>query len=265
MTGAWNEAMQFPQQTIQQIVDSEREMVLTASQRFGKYYDTALECVIFATQFLKSIDPDRWVFAKFQALAKKHLTLALFSAVRLHKEQALMDLRQALEAGASAAFAIANPDHKHVVDTDEFGILDPSQKLTSKRYKWLDANYPNASKAIQELKNQINASNAHANLISAYGRSEANEQGGWFSEPFFDVEDDYFIKADLWRVANSALTFLHVFYEVNEGRNVIKFIDNFWPIIQQLGQRNEALHQEMIATDRFQKAMAVERARTGRG
>jgi hypothetical protein len=56
-----------------------------------------------------------------------------------------------------------------------------------------------------------------------------------------------------------------VFYEVNEGRNVIKFLDNFWPIIQQLGQRNEALHQEMMATDRFQKAMAVERARTGRG
>jgi hypothetical protein len=68
--GAWNKAMQFPQQTIQQIVDSEREMVLTASQRFGKYYDTALESVVFATQFLRSIDPDRWVFAAFQALAK---------------------------------------------------------------------------------------------------------------------------------------------------------------------------------------------------
>jgi hypothetical protein len=257
--------MQFPQQTIQQIVDSEREMVLTASERFGRHYDTALECVVFATNFLKSIDPDRWVFAGFQALAKKHLTLALFSTVRLHKEQAMMDLRQALEAGACAAFAIANPDHAHFVDTDKFGILDPSQKLASKRYKWLDANYPNASKAIQEQKDQINASNSHANLISAYGRSKANVQEGWFSEPFFDVEDEYFVKTDLWRIANSALTFLHVFYEVNEGRNVIKFIDNFWPIIQQLGQRNEALHQEMRATDRFQKAMAVERARTGRG
>jgi hypothetical protein len=164
----------FPQGTIQQIVDSEREMVLTASQRFGKYYDTARECVVFATRFLKSIDRDRWVFAAFQALTKKHLTLALFSTVRLHKEQAMMDLRQALEAGACAAFAIANPDHAHFVDTDQFGILNPSQRLGSKRNRWLDANYPNASKAIQEQKDLINASNSHANLISAHGRSEAN-------------------------------------------------------------------------------------------
>jgi hypothetical protein len=257
--------MQFPQQTIQQIVDSEREMVLTASQRFGKYYDTTLVCVVFATQFLRSIDPDRWVFAGFQALAKRHLTLALFSTVRLHKEQAMMDLRQALEAGACAAFAIANPDHAHFVDTDKFGVLDPSQKLVSKRYKWLDANYPNASKAIRERKDQINSSNSHANLIGAYGRSRADEQGGWFSEPFFDVKDEYHIKTDLWRIADSALTLLHVFHEVNEERDVIKFVDNFWPIIQQLGQRNEALRQEMRASDRFLKAMEVERARTGSG
>jgi hypothetical protein len=257
--------MQFPQQTIQQIVDSEREMVLTASERFGRYYDTALECVVFTTQFLKSIDRDRWVFGGFQALAKRHLTLALFSTVRLHKEQAMMDLRQALEAGACAAFAIANPDHAHFVDTDKFGVLDPSQKLASKRYKWLDANYPNASKAIQERKDQINSSNSHANLISAYGRSRADEQEGWFSEPFFDVEDEYHIKIDRWRIADSALTLLHVFYEVNEGRDVIKFVDNFWPTIQQLGQRNEALRQEMRASDRFLKAMEVERARTGSG
>jgi hypothetical protein len=201
--GAWNEAMQFPQQTIQQIVDSEREMVLTASQRFGRYYDAVPECVVFATRFLKSIDPDRWVFAGFQA-GEKHLTLALFSTVRLHKEQAMMDLRQALEAGACAAFAIANPDHGHFVDTDKFGVLDPSQKLASKRYKWLDAKYPNASKAIQERKDQINSSNLHANLLSAYGRSRANEQEGWFSEPLFDVENEYHVKTDLWRIADSA-------------------------------------------------------------
>src|SRR2546430_9857689 len=57
--------------------------------------------------------------ASFFAQVKKHHMLALFSTVRLHKVQALMNLRQVLEAGACAAFAIANPDHKHFVDTDE--------------------------------------------------------------------------------------------------------------------------------------------------
>lgn len=187
----------FPQNTIEQILNSEHAMVLTAPERFGEHYVVAQDCVLFATQFLKSLDPDRWVFAKFQALAKKHLALALFSTVRLHKVQAMMDLRQAMEAGAGAAYAIANPDHRDFVSADEYGILDASKKLTSKRNKWLDKNYPNASKAIQEIKDKINASTAHANLISAYGMSEANPQEGWFSEPFLDAEDVYFVKTDL--------------------------------------------------------------------
>ena len=77
--------MEFPQRTIEQIIDSEREMILTAPQRYGKYYDTAFECAVLFTHFLKSVDPDRWVFGSFLSLAKKHHTLALFSIVRLQK------------------------------------------------------------------------------------------------------------------------------------------------------------------------------------
>ena len=54
---------------------------------------------------------------------------------------------------------------------------------------------------------------------------------------------------------------MHYFYEINEGRNVFKFVDNFWPLIQTLGQRNEALRAEMMSTDRFKRAMAKEAAR----
>jgi Mlc titration factor MtfA (ptsG expression regulator) len=143
--------------------------------------------------------------------------LAVLSTVRLHKVQAMMNLRQAVEAGACAAYAIANPDHTHFVDADEHGILDPSQNVAKKRYRWLDQNYADASKAIQEIKDKINATTAHANLINAYGMSEANETEGWFSEPFFDKEDAHFVKTDLWMIATAALTLMHVFYEVNEN------------------------------------------------
>jgi hypothetical protein len=200
-------------------------------------------------------------FRSFQALAKKHITLALFSTVRLHKVQAMMDLRQAVEAGACAAYAIANPEHTHFVDTDEHGILDPSQKLAKKRHKWLDQNYPQASRALQEIKDEINATSAHANLINSYGMSQANESEGWFSQPFFDTEDPHFVKTDLWTVSNEALTLMHVFHEVNENRNVLKFADNFWPSIRGLGERNEALRREMMATDRFKRAAALEEVR----
>ena len=59
--------------------------------------------------------------------------LGFLSALRLHHVQTMMNLRQVLEAGSAAAYAIANPKIEDFVDTDDFGIMDPSKELTSKR------------------------------------------------------------------------------------------------------------------------------------
>jgi hypothetical protein len=251
--------LEFPQSTIAQIIDSEREMLFTASQRYGKYYETSLECSLLMTQFLKSIDPDKYIFCSFLSLAKKHHTLALFSTLRLHKVQAMMNLRQTLEAGACAAFAIANPEHAHFVVADEFDILDPVP--AGKRYAWLDQHYPAGSTAIKETKAQINATVAHANLVSTHNTFRPDYKSHWFVAPFFDIEDEHFVKTDLWQIGNVALTLMYFFAEINEGCNVITFVDNFYPLIQALTQKNNALRAEMMATERFQRADAKGKAR----
>jgi DNA-binding transcriptional regulator YiaG len=248
------------QNTIAQIIKREHQAVLTAPQRYGNYYDNAFGCSIFLTQFLKSIDPDRWIFGSFLSQVKKHHTLALFSTVRLHKVQAMMDLRQALEAGACAAFAIANPNHNHFVDTDNFGILDPSEKLARKRYRWLREHYAAGSKAIEDIKKQINEVDAHANLINSHNNFQI-EYENWFSAPFFDNEDDYFVKISLWKLGNAAIVLLYFFWEINEGRNVIKFVDNFVPVIEKLRAQNNSLGAEVMESDRFKRAMEKEQAR----
>jgi hypothetical protein len=203
------------------------------------------------------------VAASFFAQVKKHHMLALFSTVRLHKVQALMNLRQVLEAGACAAFAIANPDHKHFVDTDDHGILDPLQKLASQRYAWLKQHYPTGSDAIEALKKQINAEAAHANLITAQANFRTDYNERWFAAPFFDIEDEYFVKTDLWRIGSIAITLLDLFYGVNNGRNVIKFVDNFAPIFQGLVGKDAALREEMVSGDRYKAAMEIQKARQG--
>jgi hypothetical protein len=164
---AWRteDSMEFKQGNVGDILDSERAMVLTAPERFGAYYQHAFDCSLFLTHFVKTIDRDRWIFASFLSQVKKLHTLALFSTVRLHQIQSMMNLRQVLEAGAAAAFAIANPDHKHFVETTDEGLLDASKGLTSKRYTWLDKNYPEGSAAIKAMKNLINESTAHSNLV----------------------------------------------------------------------------------------------------
>ncbi len=133
--------MEFLQSTLEEIIESERLMLLAAKERYGAYYGHARECSIFLSRSVTAVDRDRMMFSRFFSLMKKHHMLALLSILRLHKVQAVMNLRQVLEAGAAAAFAIANPELHHFADTDKQGLLDPSQALTKKRYQWLDQNY----------------------------------------------------------------------------------------------------------------------------
>ena len=77
----------------------------------------------------------------------------------------MMNLRQVLEGGACAAYAIANTVPGDFADTDENGILNPSKELTKKRYDWLSKHFPTGSTDIRNMKQTINDSAAHANII----------------------------------------------------------------------------------------------------
>jgi hypothetical protein len=123
------------QKTIGEIIGSERLLVLEAPERYGAFYTNALDASVFLSHFIKSLDPDRFVFGRYYSQVKKHHLLALFSTVRLHQVQSTMDLRQVLEAGSCAAFAIVNPDPSHFVTEDKNGLLNSSQKLTGNAYK----------------------------------------------------------------------------------------------------------------------------------
>jgi hypothetical protein len=246
--------MAFPQSTLEEIVESERTMVLAASERFESYYGHARECSIFLSRAVASVDHDRMMFGRFFSLMKKHHMLALLSSVRLHKVQAMMNLRQALEAGAAAAFAIANPELHHFADTDEQGLLDPTQALTKKRYQWLDQNYRRKSEWIKDKKEQINLSTAHANVVSSESTFRVAQAGDTINAPFFDIEDDHVVKVDLWQAGSIALTLLDFFYGVNQGRNVIEFCPGFARYVERLAKDNETLISELKSTDRFKRA-----------
>ncbi len=245
--------MEFKQSTFGEIIDSEREMFLTASERYGDFFINASEFNILLNEFIKSVDPDRFIFAMFLSQIRKHTTLALFSAVRLHHIQAMMNLRQVLEAGSCAAYAIANIEKSGFADIDENGFLDPSQKLTGKRYKWLEENYPAGSTAIYNMKNSINNSSAHANIVYAHNNFSFDEKTGKFSTPFFDKEDEFWVKTDLWQIGNIIMGLTDLFFGVNKDLDVIKFTDDFVPRLKDLEKENHRLKAMMMETDRFKK------------
>ncbi len=241
------------QKSIGDIIESERLLVLEAPERYGAFYTNALDASIFLTTFIKSLDPDRFVFGRYYAWVKKHHLLALFSTVRLHQVQSTMNLRQVLEAGSLAAFAIANPDPSHFVTEDKNGLLNSSQKLTGNIYKWLDQNYPQGSKSLKEMKDAINASTAHANLVYTGSNFEVVDDA--VSSPFFDFEDDYAVRGDLWRIGNIAISLLDLFYGVNQSVGSIIFVDDFHQRFDAIVERSNALNAEMKSTERYEAAM----------
>ena len=247
--------MDLKQKTIGDIIESERWLVLAAPERYGDYYRHALDASVLLSHFIKSLDPDRFIFGRYHAWVKKHHLLALFSTVRLHQAQAAMDLRQVLEAGSLAAYAVANPDPTLFVTEDKNGLLNSSSKLNGIAYKWLDQNHPQSSRNIKAMKDAINETTAHANLVYTGANFEAADDG--VSAPFFDVEDEHAVKTELWRIGNIAINLLYLFYGVNQTVGSIKFVDDFHPQLGDLVTRSNALRAEMMATDRYKEAEAA--------
>jgi hypothetical protein len=211
----------------------------------------------------RQFDHDRRdTLVRLLALTKKHQILAFLSALRLHRVQAKMDLRQALEAGSAAAYAIANPGIEGFLDIDAFGIMDPSQGPAKARYRWLAKHYPEQSDWIkQTTKAQINEESAHANVISGDSNFRIAAGGAMADTPFFDVEDEHFVKIDPWLIGRTAVILMQLFHLVSEGvardtgRSPVEFRADFPNMAGGLAGESNALLDELKATDRFRAAM----------
>ena len=246
----------YRQSTFEEIIESEREMVIAAEERYGKYYTNANRCSVYLSQCVAGIDHDRIMFGHFLSLLKKHHLLALLSIIRLHKVQAMMNLRQVLEAGATAAFAIANPAQEHFAETDEQGLLGSTPKLAKKRYGWLHEHYREKSDWIRQSKERINLSAAHANIVSSASTFRLGEKGDAAETPFFDIEDGYYVKVDLWQSASIALSLMDLFYGINQKLAVIEFIPGFEQSLDRFAGQTDLLLAELKATDRYKRIFA---------
>jgi hypothetical protein len=94
--------MTYRQSILEEIIDSERAMIVDAPKRYGPRYKHARATTVYLTLCIESIEIDRAdMFGRRFSLMKKYHILSVFSALRLHKVQAMMNLRQVLEGGAA--------------------------------------------------------------------------------------------------------------------------------------------------------------------
>ena len=248
--------MDFKQSTFGEIIESEREMILKGAELYEEFFINAFESNDLLITFIKSIDDlEKEIFLAFLSQVRKHNTLALFSSVRLHHNQAGMNLRQVLEAGTWSAYAIAHPDPDKFCEKDSSNILHVPKKLEKARNTWLDKNFKAGSDKIKKLKDLINNSVAHSNIIYSFQNFEVkpvNDPG--FNLPFFDLYDEHKVKADLWLVANTSLMLIDLFYGVNLQYKTFQFIDDFIPKLKALVAKNNSLKEQMMSSEKFIQA-----------
>jgi hypothetical protein len=107
-----------PTTTLDELMWEEARLFETAEARLGQPYAMAREATLLLTTFVGGIQADRTVFIRCLALMKKHFTLAVVSIARRHHVQAMMNLRQVIEAASNAAYALGTPAADYVEPSD---------------------------------------------------------------------------------------------------------------------------------------------------
>ena len=242
--------------TLQDLIDQENLMLSVAGKEYGESFKNALDFNALLQTFLKEVKVDAWIFSIFLSQIRKHHTLAIFSSVKLHHTQAMLNLRQILEAGVNAAYAIANQNKDGFVKKRENGFLDAPENFAKKRYDWIEKSYKKHSDFIKHMKGEINKTVAHSNIIYGFQNFDYSKMDKYiFEMPFFDIKDNFKVKTDLWLAGNIALGLMDLFYGVNKDYNLLTFSSDFQSELNKYEQVNKKIKDEFIKTERIQKAM----------
>lgn len=105
----------------------------------------------------------------------------------------------------------------------------------------------------KKMKDIINNSTAHSNIIYAYKTFSINKQERRFDTPFFDIEDEYLVNTDLFMIGNVAMGLLDLFYGVNRDLKTIKFADDFILRLKELERENDKIKARAMKNPRFKK------------
>lgn len=252
--------MELKQSTLDEIADSEHVLIKDASRAHGDFFDTAHALTSLLSTQIKSIDrPEKFIFVAFHGQVKKHLILALLSTVRRHHAQASMDMRQVLEAGAWAAYAMAHDDTSRFCDVGANGLVTVPKRLEKARNKWLSENYPARSAEIQRLKAHINESSAHASVIhamTAFKMRDADNPG--FDTPIFDPEHRSQMLSDLWFVGNTAQGLVDLFHAVNEREKVFREADDFAAQFLACVAKSNQQRADMMESPEYKRAKGAD-------
>lgn len=241
---------------IVQLSKQEHALIKNGCVEYGRIFQNAHDLVFLTGHFISSIKPEGFVFSLFMPQVQKALTLSLLSCLRNHEVQLNMMLRYALESACLAGYALSNPNIDDFCYTDSNDCLYPKEKAKEKAYKWINSSFQPYSEKIKFMKDTINESFAHANILSApqnYNFSEAE-----ISSLFFDNPDALMTQKNLWLIANISFGLLDFLARVIQKHSLVNFADGFHEKMKIYGKENGDIKDQLTSHPRFKRWMGEE-------
>lgn len=248
--------------SIFKFIEKEQQEIIASEKKYKEFFQHALSSHTMLQDFIVASKTEAFFFLIFLSQIRKHHLLAILSAARRHHVQMFMNLRQVLEAGAIAAYAIGNQETEDYANVTDLGLLEIPTKLSTKRYLWLAQHYPKGSSAIKNIKGQLQKS-AHSNIVDAY-RNFKMKNGAKRLEihtPFLDHENEFQTNADFWVIGNVAMLLVDLFYGVNKDYKVLTFAEDFVGNLQSFETENKRLKELQMQTNKFKRADRTARIR----
>lgn len=208
----------YDESTLNDILESEKQMVLDAKDKYDPFFSHVLEVRNFLPIFKNNVGIKLYIFTIFFSQIEKYTTLALLSAVRLHHTQTGMNLRQLAESAWRAAYALWVEDTTKFYTYGSDGMLNHDTDILKKeKNKRLKTNYKEKSEKFVKIINHLNETLLHSNLIYAEQNMNMENIGkGIMTTQYFDYLDPYIVKHDLWFMAAICIDIFDLFYEMDK-------------------------------------------------
>lgn len=205
-----------PDQRIRLLAAQEADIIEWTAKRAGIYGVFAHSAFSIMDSMITDLPRSHMLFAGTLATVRSFADQALLAAMRQHRIQMNLCLRQVLEGTTLAAYLLAHPKPDHPTEDDQGNMVEPKLLMTKVVYPWFKTTFPDQNAKIKELKDQINLLSGHTNLIATSAVFDYGQKADThIAADFFDQPIDQMVWANFYEVGEAITLAIEVILHAN--------------------------------------------------
>jgi hypothetical protein len=234
---------------INYLLDREPEIVAETRAMGGEYCEFAVMAFELMHAPIRSIDGDGAYFVGAWTSVRKACGLALMSALKRHRVQTGMNLRQAIEGVSLFAYLASHPGGGPKWKLAPEGWLKKPEDVLHAAFDWMKVTYPVHNGLLHQKKNQINRTTGHANIENSADLLdyEAMYETGRANHSFFDQPNEAWTALNFYEVGHVTSLALDVLMRVSTDTQLFTMAPHLPPLIKDMWQYRQLMYDKITS------------------